>query len=232
MTATFLNSAKARLMIGKKSPERSVTEVRLVEAAAQLFARHGFKATTTREIAQLAALNEATLFRYFPRKPDLFLAALESHLNRVKFSHDLQTSLVNDDDPEVVLPKLVAFFLNVLNTQPELRNLLHVAGFELPEAQRLIREHLCPIFDTLCAYFKRSSAREAIARIDPQLAVFGLLGAVSAHHLLRAVFTSREDSQAPAADRPELYVSLWLHGLMPQSQFTMDPCDDAVSVSL
>lgn len=219
-------------MIGKKSPERSVTEVRLVEAAAQLFARHGFKATTTREIAQLASLNEATLFRYFPRKPDLFLAALESHLNRVRFSHDLQTSLANDDDPEVVLPKLVAFFLNILNTQPELRSLLHVAGFELPEAQKLIREHFGPIFDTLCAYFKRSSAREAISQIDPQLAAFGLLGAVSAHHLLRAVFTSREDSQAPAADRPELYVSLWLHGLMPQPQFTMDPSDDAISASL
>lgn len=231
MTATVLNSAKARLMIGRKSPERSVTEVRLVEAAAQLFARHGFKATTTREIAQLAALNEATLFRYFPRKPDLFLAALESHLNRVKFSHDLQTSLVHDDDPEVVLPKLVAFFLNLLNSQPELRSLLHVAGFELPEAQKLIREHFSPIFDTVCAYFKRSSAREVICEIDPQIATFGLLGAVSAHHLLRAIFTSREGSKASDADRPELFVSLWLHGLMPHSRFTMDPCDDAVSVS-
>jgi AcrR family transcriptional regulator len=219
-------------MIRKKSPERSVTEARLVEAAAQLFARHGFKATTTREIAQLAALNEATLFRYFPRKPDLFLAALESHLNRVKFGHDLQTSLVNDDDPEVVLPKLVAFFLNVLNAQPELRNLLHVAGFELPEAQKLIREHLSPMFDAVCAYFKRSSARGAIRKINPQLAAFGLLGAVSVHHLLRVIFTSREDSRTPAADRPDLYVTLWLHGLLPQPQFTMDPCDDAVSASL
>ncbi len=196
-------------MIGKKSPERSVTEVRLVEAAAQLFARHGFKATTTREIAQLAALNEATLFRYFPRKPDLFLAALESHLNRVNFSHDLHTSLVNDDDPEVVLPKLVAFFLNVLNTQPELRNLLHVAGFELPEAQRLDQSgtSLPHIRYPLRLLQEKFRPREAIARIDPQLAVFGLLGAVSAHHLLRAVFTSREDSQAPAADRPEIYVN-------------------------
>lgn len=46
-------------MLGKKSPEKSLTEALLVEAAAQLFARHGFKATTTREIAQLADLNEA-----------------------------------------------------------------------------------------------------------------------------------------------------------------------------
>src|ERR1700758_370836 len=142
-----MKATRDQSRVGHKSAGTSVTEVRIVEAAAQLFAHNGFKATTTKDIAQLADLNEATLFRYFPRKPDLFLAALESHLNRVKFSHDLQTSLVNDDDPEVVLPKVVAFFLNILNTQPELRSLLHVAGFELPEAQKMIREHFWPIFD-------------------------------------------------------------------------------------
>ena len=54
-------------MFGKKSAEKRVTEVRLVEAAAQLFAGHGFKATSTREIAQLANLHQVTLFRYFPQ---------------------------------------------------------------------------------------------------------------------------------------------------------------------
>ena len=55
-----------------------------MEAAAQLFAHNGFKGTTTRDIAQLANLNEATLFRYFPHKPELFWAAVESHVTRVK----------------------------------------------------------------------------------------------------------------------------------------------------
>jgi hypothetical protein len=136
----------------------------------------------------------------------------------------------------VVLPKLAAFFLNVLNTQPELRSLLHVAGFELPEAQKLIREHLSPIFDTVCAYFKRASDRGAICKVDPQLAAFGLLGAVSIHHLLREEFNSRDGSQTPAqappVDRPEHYAGLWLHGLMPHPRFTMDPCDEAVSASI
>jgi AcrR family transcriptional regulator len=33
-------------MIGRRSPEKSVTKVRLAEAAAQLFARQGFKAVS------------------------------------------------------------------------------------------------------------------------------------------------------------------------------------------
>jgi AcrR family transcriptional regulator len=67
-----MNDQRDELKIGHKSAGSSVTAVRIVEAAAQLFAHNGFKGTTTREIAQLASLNEATLFRYFPRKPELF----------------------------------------------------------------------------------------------------------------------------------------------------------------
>lgn len=124
-----------------KSAEQNVTEVRLVEAASQLFARQGFKATTTREIAQLANLNEVTLFRYFPRKSDLFLAALEFHLCRISIGQDLQSGLAEGDDPEIVLPRVVIFILHVLDTQPELQHLLHVAGFELPESRKTIQDH-------------------------------------------------------------------------------------------
>jgi hypothetical protein len=41
-------------MLVPRSQQKSVTEVRLLEAAVQLFARHGFSGTSTREIAQLA----------------------------------------------------------------------------------------------------------------------------------------------------------------------------------
>lgn len=218
-------------MLGKRSAEKKVTEVRLVEAAAQLFALHGFKATTTREIAQLADLNEATLFRYFPRKPDLFLAALESHLNRVNFGHDLQTSLAADDPPEMVLPKIAAFFLNVLTTQPELQSLLHVASFELPEAQRMIRDHVGPLFDTLCGYFKRCADREAICSIEPQCVALGLLGAVSAHRLFREAFSGNYNLGEDAARYADAYASLWLRGLAPYSQVRMNRCEDPVAVA-
>jgi AcrR family transcriptional regulator len=63
--------------MGHKSPGTSVTEVRIVEAAAQLFAHNGFKGTTTRDIAQLADLNEATLFRYFPAQAGVVLGCGE-----------------------------------------------------------------------------------------------------------------------------------------------------------
>ena len=116
----------------KKTAGRSVTEVRIIEAAVQLFSRQGYKGTSTREIAHLAEVNEATLFRCFVRKADLFWAAAESRLNRLKLGRELQHGLATDLDPAIVVPMLVTFVVDNMSQHPELMRLLYVAGFELP----------------------------------------------------------------------------------------------------
>ena len=196
----------------RNAAEKSVTEVRIVEAAVQLFSRRGYKGTSTREIAHLARVNEATLFRYFARKNDLFGAACESRLNRLKLSRELQNGLATDLDPEVVLPMLVDFLVKEISEDSELMRLLYVAGFELPGADRMFREHLGPIFDAVNAYFGRCAARGVIYNLEPTFATLGLAGAVSAHRSLHQLFTGRDqplDSRAFAPD----YARFWLNAL-------------------
>ncbi len=53
------------------------TRDRLLEAAAEVFARDGLAAATTREIAKAAGVNEVTLFRLFSTKMNLIAAVLE-----------------------------------------------------------------------------------------------------------------------------------------------------------
>lgn len=196
----------------KKTAGRSVTEVRLVEAAVQLFSRHGYKGTSTREIASLADVNEATLFRYFARKTDLFLAAMESRLNRLKLGRELQQGLTSDMDPEIVVPMLVAFMVENLLKQPEVVRLLFVAGFELPGADKIVREHLGPIFDAVNSYFCRCAARGIICDLEPAIATLGLAGAVSAHHNFLQLFTGQELHADPQQSAPA-YAQLWLNAL-------------------
>jgi AcrR family transcriptional regulator len=50
----------------------------LIETATRIFSRHGFHGTTTRQIARAAQVNEAMIFRFFPRKEDLYTAILEA----------------------------------------------------------------------------------------------------------------------------------------------------------
>jgi len=196
----------------KRTAERSVTEVRLVEAAVQLFSRQGFKGTSTRDIAQLAGVNEATLFRYFGKKTDLFWAAAESRLTRLKFGRELQSGLASDLNPDIIVPMLAAFVVENMSEHPELMRLMYVARFELPGADPIFREHLGPIFDAVHAYFSRCAAKGLIGDLDPTIATLGLAGAVGAHLNLYQLFTGR-DVPWDAQNAAPIYAQLWLNAL-------------------
>ena len=200
-------------MMEQRSAAKSVMEERIVEAAAQLFARHGFKAATTREIAQLADINEVTLFRYFLHKPDLFCAAVESRLGRVKLGRELQMSLAGNEEPAVVVPRIVTFLLNSLAQQPDLHRLLHVAAFELPGADKVIREHLGPIFDAVSAYFQRCADQGIIHKVAASLATLGILGTVAAHNPLHQLLSGCVSPYASLEEEAAAHAELWLRAL-------------------
>ncbi len=65
-------------MLNETQPVRSSeeTRTRIFAAARQLLAKKGRRGTTTREIAELAAVNEATLFRHFGNKDALIEACV------------------------------------------------------------------------------------------------------------------------------------------------------------
>ncbi|MBF2026341.1 MAG: TetR family transcriptional regulator [Oscillatoriales cyanobacterium C42_A2020_001] len=58
-------------------PPQNPTRQKLIHTALELFASHGVTATTTRQIADSAGVNEVTLFRHFGSKHGLLLAVIE-----------------------------------------------------------------------------------------------------------------------------------------------------------
>lgn len=67
----MLHEAQAR------SPEE--TRNRILAATRQIFAKKGRRGTTTREVAELAGVNEATLFRHFGNKDAMIEACAEHY---------------------------------------------------------------------------------------------------------------------------------------------------------
>jgi len=55
----------------------------LVEAAVAAFAEHGFHGTPTTEIAKAAGISQAYLFRLFPTKAELYVAAVDRCYKRL-----------------------------------------------------------------------------------------------------------------------------------------------------
>ena len=98
---------------------------------------------------------------------------------------------------------------------------MYVATFELPGAERVLREHLGPIFDAVNAYFGRCAARGAIGDLEPTLATLGLAGAVSAHRNLHQLFTGRELPEDVQTLAPA-YAQLWLNALRQQAPVPLE----------
>lgn len=61
----------------------SNTRSELIEMARQLFASKGFDNTTMNEIAAQSGKGRRTLYTYFKSKSDIFLAVIDSEINRI-----------------------------------------------------------------------------------------------------------------------------------------------------
>ena len=54
----------------------------ILAAAMELFAKKGFRGTTTRDLAAQADVNEAIIFRHFNNKEELYRAILEEKMRQ------------------------------------------------------------------------------------------------------------------------------------------------------
>jgi AcrR family transcriptional regulator len=68
-----------------RSLEMAPTRERILRAAREVFERNGTRGTTTREVADRAGVNEATLFRHFHNKTSLLEAMREWSIDQVGY---------------------------------------------------------------------------------------------------------------------------------------------------
>lgn len=196
---------------------KNPTQDRILEAAVQLFSRQGFTASTTQKIAQLAGVNEVTVFRHFPRKRDLFWAATESRLRLLRISRELRNRLESDENPRTALPGIVELLVGIVYQHPETVRLLYLSLFELDHgAERILRKHLVPLFQPLREYLCRCAAKGLIRNLDPALAALGLAALVAAHQGLQSVLTGDEGPTANVDDAIATYTRFWMTAMLPE----------------
>jgi AcrR family transcriptional regulator len=203
---------------------------RIVEAAVHLFAHRGFSGTSTREIARLADVNEASLFRHFASKQELFWAALQSRLRHLRIRKELQDGLSNQADPELVFPLIIELVLEISTYQSELIRLLDIGLLELrPGAERIYREQVAPIFQAISDYLDKSIKRGLLRGLDPAITTVALTTTVLAHQGLYQLFTGSGVPYANSGEAVRAYSKFWLNALRIESK--MEPASIAKSTT-
>ncbi len=113
---------------------RNPTRQRLVQAALELFAQQGITETTTKQIAELAGVNEVTLFRQFGTKQGLVLAILEDTTLFDRLATQLAKGFDRAKSPEQGLEQYAQAYLRLFDAVPDmLRSIVGEAGKYPPE---------------------------------------------------------------------------------------------------
>ena len=161
------------------TPKRSARPNKILQAACKLFARHGYHATSTREIAHLADVGENTIFRHFINKEGLFWATLDAQFDQLQLPRELLGGLEQCKPPELFLPGLLGLLTDTIDFRPELLRLIIVAFLELPERMAgVCRQRLSPFFSAINHYFEMNITTGKIRDLDPGILTSTLITTV------------------------------------------------------
>lgn len=192
--------------------ERKSTRQRLVQAALQLFAAQGVTETTTRQIAELADVNEVTLFRQFGSKHGLLLAVIEEAEVFTQLGEDLgqQANQIQGFAP--ALQAYAEGYLKAVEQIPEfVRSLVGEAGQYPIENQQAIGRGLAQIHRYTIQYLAAVISQEQQQSKLPAVKLASLLNTLLLGYAV-IEFTTKfhelwPDREAFIADLVELFIS-------------------------
>ena len=181
---------------------------RILDAALRVFAETGYRGATTRRIAQVADVNEVTLFRHFGSKEEL----LQKAMGRLT-SEDLPISLPDVPvDPQRELSKWAKTHHAQLTRMSSLIRTCMGESEEHPEMARCAQNRPLRVAAELRAYLIKLQQRGmADAKLDVPIATSLLMGAIFNDALGRSVMP--ELFTTPAAQAPVRYVKLFLRAI-------------------
>lgn len=94
----------------------------ILAKAVDLFAEHGYTATDTQFLADQLQVGKGTLYRYFPSKQDLFLAAVDYGMQ--KFNERMEARLAGIEDPLEQIRQGIRTYLEFYAEHPEFVDLI------------------------------------------------------------------------------------------------------------
>ena len=186
----------------------------ILAVAMELFARRGFRGTTTRQIAERAGVNEAIVFRHFPRKEDLYWAVLDCKCRSVGWRRHLEADLSATNDTKETFAAIAEGILRRNTEDTTLSRLLLFSALHHHRlSQRFFRTHVASYYEALARHIRRRIRTGEFRRVDPLLAARGFLGMVIYHFLIQELFGGKRFQKFDVRRVCRVLAEIWLEGM-------------------
>lgn len=177
----------------------------LLDAGAELFAKHSFEEISMRELAEAAGVSKPLLYHYFPSKIDLFKAAVSEK------AEQLQRLIEPSSDRPAIeqLSQVLDSYLAWIEDNAQTWSKLLQSAATLPEARELVEGFRQRTMDLILAQLTEGRKPRPALRI----AIKGWLGYMDA-----AILDWTESKDLPRAKLRELLLAAFGAALMAARQ--------------
>ena len=159
----------------------------ILRIAVSLFSNHGFRGTTTKEIATAAGVSEAMVFRHFATKEELYPAILDHKACKGSGSFEpelMAAEAIKRKDDRGVFESLALGALIHHDEDPEFQRLLLYSALEKHKlAQMFFDGFVRKVYDFLGGYISARQREGALLEMDPAIVVRSFIGMVMHHSL-------------------------------------------------
>jgi AcrR family transcriptional regulator len=183
------------MAIKRKRVSAADRRKQILGVARQLFAKQGFRGTTTRQIADQAQVNEAILFRHFRSKEALYWAVLDELSRRRNNRGNLQ-ALISErtrsaGSPEVDEKFFAAIAEGLLERSRRDPNFIRLFLFSALErhslSQRFFRTYTTVYWDLLAKYIRGRMRAGEFRTTNPLLAARSFIGMVGHYNIMHSL---------------------------------------------
>jgi AcrR family transcriptional regulator len=154
----------------------------ILKTAVDLFSKHGFRGTTTKEIARAAGVSEAMVFKHFATKDELYGAILDNKAcqGEMQFSWREDSVIgkaMEERDDHAVFYNLALNAMNKQQSDPGFMRLLFFSALEEHDlAERFFKEFVTRVYEFIGSYIEKRQKEGAMRKIEPRIAVRAFLG--------------------------------------------------------
>jgi AcrR family transcriptional regulator len=186
----------------------------IIRTATEVFAHHGFRGATVRQLAREAGISEAMIYQHFPSKGALYDAILEKKMERTKHLY-FPTDAARTKQDRSVLETIIANFLREQTEDNAFMRMLLFSALEGHDlARKFVRKPLQDFFNFLGAYLEAGMKDGTMKPVNGQVAGRLLLGMAHFLVLLREIYRDPGIKDVGIEDLGRLIVDIFCNGIM------------------
>lgn len=189
-------------------------KAQIVKVATDLFAKKGFKGTTTREIAKKAGISEAVIFRHFARKEDLYDAIIDFHCSDEQ-GESMLIAILKEKKGREVFSTLASILIEGHQKDPSFLRLFTYSAIEKHRlSEMFVRKRALELIEYLETRIRKLIREGVFRQTDPALAARAFMGMVIQYSIAQEIYGLKKYFTRPNEAAVSVFVDIFFEGML------------------